>query len=318
MAKKKLMTSQDKAEYILNKFLENHGEEYWQIGKTDFLKRCLVAVLELKNCEEDYIKNNNEDFNFWPFFDGIDLGELNNFWKININNPKILPDDSLLGLQEVDVRKSENDNSNLHIFPVFDRLDDDTHTNKIVGIKFSLSSQMGYEINYKNVELDELKNIQKKLDLYIDKIENGSRITVFGYGSKYEFNSTSSNDLSEADLRYRSEVFRDGHGLPDIFKVVKVERNEIGDETWYVEGFEDEKIDNYKIKIIDYPCTFTFIASKPFKRYNKKVEYDDERQEFLYSKMKQFNLPSNGHSYEDFIIERVEKIENGEEWILGS
>jgi len=119
-------------------------------------------------------------------------------------------------------------------------------------------------------------------------------------------------------MELRTEVLKCDHGLHKNFKVVKVERNHIGDETWYVEGFEEDNSDLYKIKISGYPCDFTFITKKPFKVDYNKTKYDEERQKFLLSKMKKLKLPNSGHAYEDFVIEQVIDIEGGEEWILGS
>ena len=52
--------------------------------------------------------------------------------------------------------------------------------------------------------------------------------------------------------------------------------------------------------------------------YYNKTKYDEERQNFLLSKMKKLKLPNSGHAYEDFVIERVKKVKGGEVWILGS
>ena len=179
---------------------------------------------------------------------------------------------------------------------------------------------MGYILNYTNTDLNELKELQRKLNLYIDKIERRlSHITVIGCGVEYEYDSTNSGyDLSQSDIDYRTEILKNDHGLHKNFKVVKVERNNIGDETWHVEGFEEENSDLFKIKIQGYPCDFTFISKKPFNEDYNKTKYDEERQNFLLSKMKKLKLPNSGHAYEDFVIERVKKVKGGEEWILGS
>jgi hypothetical protein len=320
MAKKKVMTTIEKFEIITKNLCEYRGVKYDKNSKKDLEDRTILALLELKECENNYMKSQDEDFSFSMSFDDIDLGDLQDFYSININNDKILPDYSILVGDESYMEKSENDNSSIDITPVFDRVDDNNFTNQMVGIKFSLESQMGYVINYTNVDLEELKKLQEKLNIYIDKIVKGvSRINIIGCGAKYEFNSRYSGyDLSQTDIELRTEVLRCDHGLHKNFKVVKVNRNDIGDETWYVEGFEEENSELFKIKIVGYPCDFTFVAKKPFESNYKKTEYDEERQKFLLSKMKKLKIPNNGHAYEDFVIESVKKVKGGEEWILGS
>jgi len=322
MAKKKVMTPLEKFEIIKKKLCEYRGEKYDKNSKKDLEDRAILALLELKECEEEYMKSEDEDFWFSRSFEDINLEEIGNqyFWDVNINNDKILPNTSILVGDESHIEKPENDNSSIDITPVFDRMGDNDFTNNMVGIKFSLESQMGYILNYTNVDLEELKKFQEKLNAYIDKIEKGvSQITVIGCGAKYKYNSTYSGyDLSQTDIELRTEVLKYDHGLHKNFKVVKVERNHIGDETWYVEGFEEENSDLYKIKILGYPCDFTFVTKKPFENIFKKAEYDEERQKFLLSKMKKLKLPNSGHAYEDFVIERVRKVKSGEEWILGS
>ena len=322
MAKKKNMTAIEKFEIIKKKLCEYRDIKYDKNSKKDLEDRAILALLELKECEEEYMKSENEDFWFCRSFEDINLEEIGDqcFWDININNDKVLPDYSILVGDESYIEKPENDNSSIDITPVFDRIDDSNFTNKMVGIKFSLESQMGYVINYTNVDLEELKKFQERLNIYINKIEKGvSQITVIGCGPKYVFNSTYSGyDLSQTDIELRTEVLKCDHGLNDKFKIVKVERNHIGDETWHVEGFEEENSELFKIKIEGYPCDFTFVTKQPFKNNHKNTEYDEERQNFLISKMKKLKLPNSGHAYEDFVIERVKKVKGGEEWILGS
>ena len=320
MAKKKVMNAIEKFEIINKNLCEYRGVKYDKNSKKDLEDRTILALLELKECENEYMKSQDEDFSFSISFDDIDLGDLEDFYIININNDKVLPDYSILVGDESYIEKSENDNSSIDITPVFDRVDDNNFTNQMVGIKFSLESQMGYVINYTNVDLEELKKLQEKLNIYIDKIEKGvSRINVIGCGAKYEFNSSYSGyDLSQTDMELRTEVLKCDHGLHKNFKVIKVARNDIGDETWYVEGFEEENSDLYKIKISGYPCDFTFVTKKPFNGDYNKTEYDEERQKFLLSKMKKLKLLNSGHAYEDFVIEHVKKVKGGEEWILGS
>jgi hypothetical protein len=320
MPKKKVMTAIEKFELIKKKLCEYREIKYDKNSTKNLQDRAILALLELKECEEEYMKSEDEDIWFSVSFEDINLEELQDFWDININNDKILPNTSILVGDESYIEKPENDNSSIEITPVFDRMDDNDFTNNMVGIKFSLESQMGYVINYTNVDLEELKIFQEKLNTYIDKIEKRvSQITVIGCGAKYNYSSTYSGyDLSQKDIELRTEDLKYNHGLHKNFKVVKVERNHIGDETWHVEGFEEENSELYKIKIQGYPCDFTLVAKQPFKNNFKKTEFDEERQKFLISKMKKLKLPNSGHDYEDFIIEHVKKVKGGEEWILGS
>jgi hypothetical protein len=322
MAKKKVMNAIEKFEIIKKKLCEHRDIKYDKNSIKDLEDRAILALLELKECEEEYMKSEDEDFWFSRSFEDINLKEIGNqcFWDININNDKILPNTSILVGDESYIEKPENDNSSIDITPVFDRMNDNDFTNNMVGIKFSLESQMGYILNYTNTDLNELKELQRKLNLYIDKIERRlSHITVIGCGVEYEYDSTNSGyDLSQADIDYRTEILKNDHGLHKNFKVVKVERNNIGDETWHVEGFEEENSDLFKIKIQGYPCDFTFVTKKPFENIFKIAEYDEERQKFLLSKMKKLKLPNNGHTYEDFVIENVEYWKGGETWTLGS
>ena len=71
---------------------------------------------------------------------------------------------------------------------------------------------------------------------YIERIEKQkSIITVRGY--KDEYNFTTSSDWLEfpKDGEDRTELLQLDHGLPKNYSVVNVERNTIGDETWFVE-----------------------------------------------------------------------------------
>lgn len=95
---------------------------------------------------------------------------------------------------------------------------------------------MGYDINLTEVSVSDLKRVQKDLNQYIERIEKQkSIITVRGY--KDEYNFTTSSDWLEfpKDREDRTELLQLDHGLPKNYSVVNVERNTIGDETWFVE-----------------------------------------------------------------------------------
>jgi hypothetical protein len=95
---------------------------------------------------------------------------------------------------------------------------------------------MGYEINLTEVSISDLKKVQKDLNQYIERIEKQkSIITVKGYKDDHTF--TTSSDWLEfpKDGKDRTELLQLDHGLPKNYAVVNVERNMIGDETWFVE-----------------------------------------------------------------------------------
>jgi hypothetical protein len=90
MEKKKVMTTLEKFEIINKNFCEYRGIKYDKNSKKDLIDRSILALLELKECENEYMKSQDEDFSFSMSFDDIDLGELQDFYNININNDKIL------------------------------------------------------------------------------------------------------------------------------------------------------------------------------------------------------------------------------------
>ena len=94
-------------------------------------------------------------------------------------------------------------------------------------------------------------------------------------------------------------------------------------EEWHIsfDGVEDIDLKNsFKISIKGYPDTFSFTVFKKFKPFdNDDFEADDDgRGQILLIKMYELAVKTNGHAYEDFVIERVKKVKGGEEWILGS
>jgi hypothetical protein len=69
---------------------------------------------------------------------------------------------------------------------------------------------------------------------------------------------------------------------------------------------------------IDYPGNATFFIRtkvKPFKPWPK----EDPRTRLLRRWLKRNNFPSPCHAYSDYVVECVERSENGDEhWIVGS
>jgi len=315
MTKKKLTTVKEKYEFIKEKYSEYNDEDFNKKAPKSLFDRTLLAILELKACENEYKNNEEEDFSFYHTFSDIDTEELNYFWEIEVNNQKALEVTSSI---EREALFPENDNSSINIKPFFE-LYEENISNKIIGAKFEIDSQMGYRIVKAEIDLDELKNIRNRLDEIIGRIERESQsYTVIGYGNEYKFKKSLNYWEFPSEIGARTDELQCNHGLPESFKVIKVERNYIGDEKWHVEGSEVKISDQYKVKIEGYPCTFTFYSPKKFKKFNKKSDYDDERQSFLITKMKKNKLPTNGHNYDDFVIENIEIIEDGEIWHLGS
>jgi hypothetical protein len=309
------MTIKEKYDFIKEKYCEYNGEDFDKKASKSLFDRTLLAILELKACEDEYKNNECEDFSFYHTFSDIDTEELNNFWEIEVNNQKAL---EVITSSERETMIPENDNSSINIKPFFELYEENT-SNKIIGAKFEIDSQMGYRIVKAEIDLDELKHMRNRLDEIIGRIEKESQsYTVIGHGNEYKFEKSLNYWEFPSEIEARTDELQCNHSLPENFKVIKVERNYLGDEKWHVEGSEEQISDYYKIKIDGYPCTFTFYSPKKFKKFNKKSDYDEERQSFLIAKMKKNKLPTNGHSYDDFIIENVEIIEGGEIWHLGS
>lgn len=238
MSKKNIMAVKDKFKFIKRKQVEYNGEEFDNKNPSQIFDKTLLAILELKACEEEYLKSENQevDIHFGAIFENIDLEELNGFWEINVNNNKQQNEKSICYGDESYVDRPENDNSSIIIRPVFDRVDDDEYSNRIIGVKFIIQSQMGYDINLTEVCIEDLKRAQKDLNNFIERIEKQkSIITVRGYKDEYTF--TTSSDWLEfpKDVEDRTELLQLDHGLPKNYSVVNVERNTIGDETWFIE-----------------------------------------------------------------------------------
>jgi|694.fasta_scaffold92522_2 hypothetical protein len=309
------MKTKGKYEFIKEKYCEYNGEDFDKKASKSLFDRTLLAILELKACEDEYKNNEDEDFSYYHTFSDIDTEELNNFWEIEVNNQKAL---EVITSSERETMIPENDNSSINIKPFFEQYEENT-SNKIIGAKFEIHSQMGYRIVKAEIDLDELKNMRNRIDEIIGRIEKETQsYTVIGHGNEYKFEKSLNYWEFPNEIEARTDELQCNHGLPENFKVIKVERNYLGDEKWHVEGSEEQISDHYKIKIEGYPCTFTFYSPKKFKKFNKKSDYDEERQSFLFAKMKKNKLPTNGHSYDDFVIENIEVVDGSEIWTLGS
>jgi len=66
MAKKKVMTPLEKFEIIKKKLCEHRGEKYDNNSKKDLEDRAILALLELKECEEEYMNVHRQtNVDFW-------------------------------------------------------------------------------------------------------------------------------------------------------------------------------------------------------------------------------------------------------------
>jgi hypothetical protein len=122
------------------------------------------------------------------------------------------------------------------------------------------------------------------------------------------------------DMELRSLFLK--QKLGDYYQLHNVTKIENGEE-WQLksENIENESdMNQYKISINGYPDTFSFFVTKKFKPFNNEdPEADDDgRSAILIIKMYELKADTNGHAYEDFVIEQVIDIEGGEEWVLGS
>jgi DNA-binding Lrp family transcriptional regulator len=327
MPKKKLSTAKEKYDYLMKRYYSDIVSGV-KTKKNLLFERSLHAILELQECEEVYLKDKKTDIDFEFFhiqledsekYDGITNESKKEFLELKINDDQISSADFEWIGEAYIKEKEDKDNSEISASPLFDMYVKNKFTNRILGIKFIIKSQMGYNIHFAETDIRNLKKLQKDINEIITKIENEKKTyIVIGCGPLYKFESTGDFYEFPKEAKDRTEILKNDHGLHKNFKVVKVERNNIGDETWHVEGFEEENSELFKIKIQGYPCDFTFVAKQPFKNNFKKTEFDEERQKFLISKMKKLKLPNSGHAYEDFVIEYVKKVKGGEEWILGS
>jgi len=107
--------------------------------------------------------------------------------------------------------------------------------------------------------------------------------------------------------------------LGNYYHLHNVTRIENGEE-WQLKSENDSETNQYKININGYPDTFSFFVTKKFKPFDNLDPEDDDdgRSAILIIKMYELKAYSNGHAYEDFVIEQVIDIEGGEEWVLGS
>lgn len=231
------MSINQKYDFIKKKYCEYNDEEFNNESSSDeILDKTLLSIIQLKECEKQYTSNQDIDIHIGATFEKIDLGELDNFWEINVNNENTQNEKSICFGDDSFVDKPENDNSGIFVRPVFDRLDENVYSNRIIGVKFIIQSQMGYDINLTEVSISDLKRVKKDLNEYIERIEKQkSIITVRGY--KEEFTFTTSSDWLEfpKDGKDRTELLHLDHGIPKKYTVVKVERDSIGDEIWLVE-----------------------------------------------------------------------------------
>ena len=126
MAKKKLKTAKEKYDYLIKRY---YIDAYDTTKKEKLhFKRSLHALLELRECEEIYMKDKIIDIDFEMFqniLEDLEEGGIINeskkeFFEININNDKISSSDYNWEGDFYVKDKSDKDNSSIAVEPVFD------------------------------------------------------------------------------------------------------------------------------------------------------------------------------------------------------
>ena len=312
MSKKKLITVKEKYDYLIKRYYEDNSENKTNGDK--LFERALLAMLELKECEDIYLENkeNDDTLDFslsrWIYSILDNYGEMdgiinNSDVRIRFNADKIDTVDSGLKGKELCYDRDIRDNSNILLKPVFG-FDGESFNSRTVGIEFTLESQMGCQIKYTEVDFEELKNIQKSINTLMDKIENCKcLVKVVGYGDEFEFTSDwDFNDYPE-HKDSRTDYLHCNKGLPEYYQVVNVEKfykhnngeQEYG-EKWYVE------LTGTEINVIGYPCNFRF--------YTKENITNESIDNNLRNKILQSKLGEN------YFVEKVKRKGNFEEWSI--
>lgn len=145
-------------------------------------------------------------------------------------------------------------------------------------------------------------------------------INILNYPISIRFTTQEKFQDFPNDIELRNKILNQKLGsYYHLHHVIKIETG----EEWHLKSEDivnDSEANQYKININGYPDTFSFFVTKKFKPFdNEDPEADDDgRSAILIIKMYELKAYSNGHAYEDFVIEQVIDIEGGEEWILGS
>lgn len=144
-------------------------------------------------------------------------------------------------------------------------------------------------------------------------------IKINNYPIDYTFTTQNIFKDFPVDENIRLEILN--QKLGNYYQISSINKIENGEE-WNLKPKKDN-INNFEseniITINGYPESFKFNVNKKFKPFiDDESENDDGRSEILFIKLYELNVYTNGHAYEDFVIENVIETSNGEEWILGS
>ena len=302
MASKKLTTSKEKYNYLIKRYYSDFVVSKGKTKENLLFERSLNAILELQECEETYLKDKKTDIDFEFYhrtledlekWDGIKNESQKEFFELNINEHVEL--NNYEKCDNSDFLKKDKDNSNLYLEPILNKYKKNKFTNRIVGINLKLKSQLGYIINFKELGLEQLKNLQNGLQKCIEKIENDKNIImVKGFGEEFTFEAHTEFFQFPEDVDFRTGILRFDHKMPEYYEVSSVDRDKWGDETWHVKFIGTE------INVIGYPCNFTFLTKEKF--------IDPKKDNVLRNELLQSKLG------EKYYIKNVITNAKGEEW----
>ena len=306
-----------------------------------FMKRALYAVLELRECEELFMKNmypnkllgSGETLSF---ADNLLFSPFNYFKEIITDE---YPNESIsikLGTEEIEGENDEFENISfieneadmryIKVAPLREKINKNSYSQCFNGVKFIIESPMGYEIELPIKHMSYLEKLHKDLGKYIELIDNcESIITVKDINIDFEFRTDIkfhefNKDSKERNKHLLNKMKELKINTGDIaykeYYVEKVERTNFG-EIWNITTKDSTKKEIIlNITIVEYPITFRFSTNKKFDVFTNKN--DGGRNEILLEKMYELKIESPNHNYEDYIVEKVVKRDNNEFWYLGS
>jgi hypothetical protein len=237
-----------------SKYLQDHERLKKNKNLRQLFTRILTLLLELKDIEEEYMKLRDTLFNNFDIFSNfteINDEALYNFYEIYVNNQE-----KLYAFKKSDIRHGASadlykDNSRISVVPFFGKAENNIRKNIIKGAEFKTYSQMGYCIIQTEVDIKKLKESYVNLKNIIERTENlQCKITVLGYEKLIVFYSSKGFDyirdveydgdkfyideFRPTNLEERTKILWKEYGISKKYRVVTVEHNSYGDETWHV------------------------------------------------------------------------------------
>ena len=196
---------------------------------------------------------------------------------------------------------------------LFYRFPEDANSRKIF-----LFKKIKLPNNYEIIKVE--KGDDENETWTLEKCQTEIRIQNYPFDLKFAVRNKFKKMPEDIDLR--NQILTDKIG-PN-YKIKSIANRDFGEAWWVSSNDEEEHYSKtlYKITIRDYPCTFNFDVRRKFKPFSE--DDDDGRSYLLLSKMYEKRIKTNGHTYEDYVIENVEYWENieyggkGEIWTLGS